>query len=119
MIDELRDSLHTAQTCGNPERALDYAIGVHQHAASLITALQAVQAEAKDLIGEVFLELATTDAATPSGRAYVTKPSTRITYDAKGLDALAGLDEELATVLDPYRRVTEVAGTLTIRPPRS
>ena len=55
MIDELRSALHQAQT-GTPEGSLERAIGVYQHAGSLISHLEAVQAEAKLLISEIFLE---------------------------------------------------------------
>jgi hypothetical protein len=38
-----------------------------------------------------------------------------VSYDAKGLDALAAVDLELAELLTPFRRQTERAGMLTIR----
>lgn len=114
MIDELRSALHQAQA-GTPDGSLERAIGVYQHAGSLITALESVQAEAKLLISEIFLETGCTDIKTQSGRAYISKPSAIVTYKAKDIDAVCAKDEELAIKLAPFRTVTERAGTLTIR----
>lgn len=119
ITEELRDRLHDAAHCGAPDRALDYAVGLHIEAASIIEALTAFQGEAKALITEVFTETGQTEAATSSGRAYVTRPSVRTTYEAKGLDELCSLDDELAALLAPYRRETQIAGTLTIRPAKT
>lgn len=97
------------------EAALETAAAVYQEAAGRIEQLQAVQAQAKQLIGEIFAETGTTDARTPTARVYVSKPGWTITYDAKALDALAAGDAEVAELLTPFRRQTERAGTLTIR----
>lgn len=115
ITDTLKDRLFDAAHCGNPDKALDYAVGLHLEAASMIEALATFQTECKTLIGEVFVETGQTEASTSMGKVYVTKPSVRITYDSKGLDALAALDEEAAALLEPFRRETAVAGTLTIR----
>ena len=74
-----------------------------------------MQADAKLLVAEIFTETGSTEATTPAGKVSVTKPGYTITYDAHGLDALAGNDDELAGLLAPFRRQTERAGTLTIR----
>ena len=116
MITELRTWLE--RDAPTTEAALENAIAVYQGAAGAITALQAVQAEAKLLITEIFTETGTTEAVTKAGRCYVTSASRVVTYDAKGIDALAANDDELAAILEPFRRVTERAGTLTIRAPR-
>ena len=119
MITELRTWLERARTdAPSTETALENAIAVHQGAAGAITALQAVQAEAKLLITEIFTETGNTEAVTKAGRCYVTNASRVVTYDAKGIDALAANDDELAAILEPFRRVTERAGVLTIRAPR-
>lgn len=110
--DELLTWLNQAHA--DTEAALDTA-AVYQEAAGRIEQLQAVQAQAKQLIGEIFAETGTTDTRTPSARVYVSKPGWTITYDAKGLDALAAADLELADLLAPFRRQTERAGVLTIR----
>lgn len=114
MIDELRNSLHQAQT-GTTEGSLERAIGVYQLAAGYISVLETIQTEAKQLIGEIFLETGCTDVKTQSGRAYVSKPSVIVTYKAKDIDAACAEDAELAAKLAPFRTVTERAGTLTIR----
>ena len=114
MIAELRSALHQAQT-GTPEGSLERAIGVYQHAGSLISHLEAVQAEAKLLISEIFLETRCTDVKTQSGRAYVSKPSVIVTYKAKDIDVACAEDTTLAEKLAPFRTVTERAGALTIR----
>ena len=119
MITELRTWLERARTdAPSTETALENAIAVYQGAAGAITALQAVQADAKLLITEIFTETGNTEAVTKAGRCYVTSASRVVTYDAKGIDALAANDDELAAILEPFRRVTERAGVLTIRAPR-
>ena len=112
-VTELRSWLTQPQV--TTEKAMENAIAVFQDAAATITQLQAVQSEAKLLIGEIFAETGSTEATTPAGRVIVTKPGFVVTYDSRGLDALAGNDDELAGLLAPFRRQTERAGTLTIR----
>ena len=119
MITELRTWLLRARTdAASTEDALESAIAVYQGAAGAITALQAVQADAKLLLSEIMVETGETNVTTKAGKAYVTSASRVVTYDAKGIDQLAALDDELAAILEPFRRVTERAGTLTIRAPR-
>lgn len=112
-IDTLRSWLTREHT--STEAALESAVTVYQDCAATITQLQAVQAESKLLIAEIFAETGRTEAATKAGRVYITKPALLISYDAKGIDGLAALDEELAALLEPFRRQTERAGTMTIR----
>ena len=116
MIDELRERLHLATTrAQTTEEALDHTLGLHQEAAGLIDALRAFQADCKAAIGEIFVETGQIEAEGSMARCYVTAPSVRVSYDRKGLDELAGNDDELAAVLEPYRRETNVAGTLVVR----
>ena len=118
MLDELKDWLDAARNhTTSTEDALESAIAIYQGAAGAITALQAVQADAKLLITEIMTETGETTIVTKAGRCYVTSASRVVTYDAKGIDQLAALDDELAAILEPFRRVTERAGTLTIRAP--
>ncbi len=114
MIDELRAKLLAAHT-GTPDTALDTAVGVYKDAACLIAALEELQKEAKALITEIFTELTTAEAVTSCGKVYVTKPSVSVTYDRKGLDALADTHPDLAAALAPYRKETLRPGVLTIR----
>ena len=109
--------LRARHDAASTEDALESAIAIYQGAAGAITALQAVQADAKLLLGEIMTETGETTIVTKAGRCYVTSASRVVTYDAKGIDALAANDDELAAVLEPYRRVTERAGTLTVRAP--
>lgn len=119
MIDELKDWLNAARNhTTSTEAAIESAIAVHQAAAAEIEAMQAIQADAKALLTEIMVETGETSITTKAGKAYVTAPSKIVTYDAKGIDALAANDDDLAAVLEPYRRVTERAGVLTIRAPR-
>ena len=116
MIDQLKERLTSAtHNAPDTETALDHVAGLYQEAASLIEALKAFQGECKDAIGGIFVETGTTEAVTSTARLYVTRPSVRITYDRTGLDELCANDDELATVLEPYRRETVVDGTLVIR----
>jgi hypothetical protein len=118
-LTELRTWLLRARhDAASTEDALESAIAIYQAAAAQIDAAQAVQADAKLLVTEIMTETGETNVTTKAGKAYVTAPSKIVTYDAKGIDKLAGLDDELAAVLEPFRRVTERAGVLTIRAPR-
>ncbi len=118
-LTELRTWLLRARhEAASTEDALESAISIYQAAAAQIDAAQAVQADAKALITEIMTETGETNVTTRAGKAYVTSPSKIVTYDAKGIDALAALDDELAAVLEPYRKVTERAGVLTIRAPK-
>ena len=118
IITEMRTWLLRArEDAASTEDALESAIAIYQCAAGAITALQAVQADAKLLLTEIMTETGETNVTTKAGKAYVTSASRVVTYDAKGIDALAANDDELAAVLEPFRRVTERAGTLTIRAP--
>lgn len=119
MITELRTWLLRARhDAASTEDAIESAIAVHQAATAQIDAMQTIQTDAKLLLTEIMTETGETSYATKAGKAYVTAPSKMVSYDSKGLDKLAGLDDELAAVLEPFRRVTERAGTLTIRAPR-
>ncbi len=97
------------------EAAIESAIAIHLKAAGDITALQAVQTEAKGLLAEIMAETGRTEMTTRVGKAYVSAPSQIVTYDAKLLDKASLLDPELAAALAPYRKVSERAGSLTIR----
>ena len=97
------------------EAALATATAVYQDAANRIEQLQAVQAQAKQLITDIFVETGTTDARTPTAQVYVSRPGVTVSYDVKALDALAAADAEVAELLTPFRRQSERAGTLTIR----
>lgn len=72
-------------------------------------------AEARRVLDGIMAETGITTYKTPAGDAYVPAPSTRVSYDAKALDALCASSDELARVLAPHRRETSVPGSLTIR----
>lgn len=113
-IDELRAKLLAART-GTPEQSLDTVVGIYKDCAAYIAALEEIQKQAKELISEIFVELATTEAQTSTGKIYVTRPSVTVSYDRKGLDALCASNPEVAAILAPYRTESQRAGTLTIR----
>ena len=97
------------------EAAIESAVAIHLRAASDISALQAIQAEAKSLLAEIMAETGRSEVVTRAGKAYVSAPAQVVTYDAKALDKASLLDPDLAAALRPYRKVTERAGSLTIR----
>lgn len=78
-----------------------------------------VNAEARRVLDGIMAETGQTTYKTPAGEAYVPAPSTRITYDARALDALCASSPELARVLAPHRKETSVPGSLTIRAGRA
>ena len=114
----LRDWLGRAQRGElTTENAVETAVALYQSAAAAIDAYKGAQADIKELLTEIMVETGATSYTTPAGKCYVTAPSTVTTYDAKALDALAANDDELAAMLAPFRRVTERAGTLSVRAP--
>ena len=115
-LTELRQWLERARSQSpTTEAALESAVAVYLKAASDITSLQTVQGEAKGLLAEIMTETGRTEMTTRVGKAYVSAPATVITYDSKALDRASLLDPELAAALAPYRKVSERAGSLTIR----
>lgn len=116
MIAELRERFNVAvHESPSAETALDHMVGLYLEAAGAVDTLKAFQADVKEAIGEVFLETGVTDVKTSAGRVYVSSPSVRVSYDRSGLDALMSASDELARILAPFRKESEVAGTLTIR----
>lgn len=115
-LNELREWLDRVRTQSpTTEAAIESAVAIHLKAAGDIAALQAIQAEAKLLLSEILAETGCTDVRTAAGRAYVSAPAQVVSYDAKALDRASLLDTELAAALRPFRKVTERAGSLTIR----
>ena len=115
-LTELKQWLERARSQSpNTQAAIESAMSIHLMAAGHITALQAVQTEAKGLLSEIMAETGRTEMTTRVGKAYVSAPAQIVTYDAKLLDKASLLDPELAAALRPYRKVTERAGSLTIR----
>mgnify|MGYP000846140084 CR=1 FL=1 len=110
---ELNVALATAQT-GTPEASVESAIAVYQAASAEIDAYTAIKDAAKKLISDVMAETGQTAYSTKAGKVSVSAPSQRVNYDTKALDALAASADEIARLLAPHRKVSEVAGTLRI-----
>lgn len=100
---------------GSTEVVIDAALGIYNEAAGYIKALEEIQAGVKTLVEEIFTELLISDYAAPSGKAAVRAGYSRVSYDTKGLDGLAQENPMIGVVLAPYRKVTEVAGSLQIK----
>jgi hypothetical protein len=113
--EELEAALFSAQS-GQPEACIESAVAVYLAAATEIDRYEALQNEAKRLIGDVMTETGNTRYSTRAGVAAVTSPSTVASYDSKALDVLLRADADLALKLFPYRRETQRAGTLRISP---
>ena len=115
-LTELKQWLERARSQSpTTEAAIESAMSIHLMAAGHITALQAVQTEAKGLLSEIMAETGRTEMTTRVGKAYVSAPAQIVTYDAKLLDKASLLDPDLAAALRPFRKVSERAGSLTIR----
>ena len=115
-LTELKTWLERARSQSpTTEAAIESAMSIHLMAAGHITALQAVQTEAKGLLSEIMAETGRTEMTTRVGKAYVSAPATVVAYDAKALDKASLLDPDLAAALRPFRKVSERAGSLTIR----
>ena len=115
-LTELKTWLERARSQSpTTEAAIESAMSIHLKAAGDITALQDIQSQAKTLLGEIMSETGRAELRTRAGKAYVSAPSQIVSYDSKALDRASLLDPELAAALAPYRKVSERAGSLTIR----
>ena len=116
MIGEWADTLLTSakHSSETTDESLSKAVGAYLMAAKEIERFQALQAQAKLLISEIFLETGKTSAVTPSGNVTTSKASVTVTYDAKAIDILLRDDPALSSRLSPYRKVTERPGSLRI-----
>jgi hypothetical protein len=74
-----------------------------------------VQAQAKEVLLWAMQSLNSDSIETEAGRAYMRTGHTRVTYDAKALDALCASSPELASILTPHRKEKEYPPTLTVR----
>ena len=98
-----------------PAEAAAEAMTIYLEMGERIAELDVIRASAKQVLADVLAEIGADRLETAVGVAYVTAPSIRSSYDAKGLDKLAAAVPGLANVLAPYRTEREIAGTLTIR----
>lgn len=112
---ELLEQARTLTPESTPEGTVALAVMAYKVAGDIQSALDDLRKDAKMIITEVMAETEMLDYKSDAGRAYVSGPSVRVTYDNKALDVLCGSDAKLAAKLAPYRKVTEVAGSLTIK----
>lgn len=98
-----------------PAQAVAEAITIYLEMGERIAELDVIRASAKQVLADVLAEIGADRLETAAGVAYVTAPSIRSSYDAKGLDKLKVAMPSLALLLAPYRTEREIAGTLTIR----
>ena len=97
------------------ESALREAIHVYRNLGAQVKEFEALQARAKQLASEIMQETGQVKAITPAGTATFTAPYESVKWDGKALDALCASSADIATLLTPHRRVTQVAGALTIK----
>lgn len=98
-----------------PAEAAAEAMTIYLEMGERIAELDVIRASAKQVLADVMAEIGADRLETAVGVAYVTAPSIRSNYDAKGLDKLKVAMPSLALLLAPYRTEREIAGTLTIR----
>ena len=98
-----------------PAEAAAEAMTIYLEMGERIAELDVIRASAKQVLADVLAEIGADRLETAVGVAYVTAPSIRSSYDAKGLDKLKVAMPSLALLLAPYRTEREIAGTLTIR----
>jgi hypothetical protein len=98
-----------------PAEAAAEAMTIYLEMGERIAELDVIRASAKQVLADVLAEIGADRLETTVGVAYVTAPSIRSSYDAKGLDKLKVAMPSLALLLAPYRTEREIAGTLTIR----
>jgi hypothetical protein len=105
----------TSGKVADTEAALRETIHVYRSLGMQVKELEALQARAKQLASEIMQETGQTKAITPAGTASFAAASERVSWDSKALDALCASDELIALILLPHRKVTQVAGGLTIK----
>lgn len=98
-----------------PAQAVAEAITIYLEMGERIAELDVIRASAKQVVADVLAEIGADRLETDAGQCYVSKPSVRTSYDAKGLDQLRIAMPSIGLLLAPYRTVREVAGTVTIR----
>lgn len=111
-IDELRQALD--MPVATTEAAVENAIAVYLAAAGAMDDFKAIQAAAKERLGEIMAETGQTRYATQAGKVAITAPSVSVSYDRKALDALCASDDDLARKLQPHRKETERPGTMRV-----
>jgi hypothetical protein len=112
-------AIHNAATLSpSTEAAAENLIYLDREIAAEIDKLKEVQLTGRAHLQAIILETGQTKWATRSGTAQITAPSQRISYDAKALDALCKSNADIERILAPHRKVSETAGTLSIRGPQ-
>jgi hypothetical protein len=93
-----------------PAEAAAAAMTIYLEMGERIAELDVIRASAKQVLADVLAEIGADRLETAVGVAYVTAPSIRSSYDAKGLDKLKVAMPSLALLLAPYRTEREIAG---------
>ena len=117
-ITEARTAIYmiaTGESRLDPEAALTNMIDAYRSIGAHIKEIEALQAKAKQYAVEIMQDTGQTKAITPAGTATFTAPSERVSYDTNALNALCASDGLVARLLAPHRKVTQVAGGLTIK----
>lgn len=97
------------------ERALEGAITSYRGFATVKKNIDVLQDAAKAIVIDIMRETGQVKAITPAGTVQFTAASVRVAYDTKALDALCASDDNVARLLLPHRKETQVAGSLTIK----
>lgn len=98
-----------------PGQAIEEAVSIYLELGAAIEAIDGARAAAKQVISEVIIETGKDRFDVNAGLAYISKPSLRIAYNAKSVDALIDIRPDLAELLAPCRSETMVAGSLVVR----
>ena len=88
-----------------PAEAAAEAMTIYLEMGERIAELDVIRASAKQVLADVLAEIGADRLETAVGVAYVTAPSIRSNYDAKGLDKLG---TEVLELCDGSRRVEEI-----------
>ena len=105
----------TEAKTGTPEQSVAAAIAVYKEAGDLQSMAEMYRKQAKAMITEVMEETACTDYKTAEGVHTSSARASGLSYDAKALDVLCTASPDIANLLWPHRKESEVAGTLTIK----
>jgi len=107
--------IHLNKPQVSTEDAIANAMAVYRDCSVIIAGYKEAQKQAKLLIKKIIIETGQDKWETDTARCYITKPWVSVRYNTKSLDALIASDDNLSRLLSPHRKVSERAGTLTIR----
>lgn len=114
-VSKLRFQLLDATNTADHQEAVCKYVETIMDIRQMATVLDELDKEVRSGIAAVIAETGVTSWDTEAGTVIVTAPSVRVSYDSRALEVLMRADADIAMKLFPYRKETNVAGSMTIR----